>query len=94
MELSKRRTHSPEFKARVAMDPLILAEHRDARCKQTQQTIAKAMEGNYEDDHLFELENAFLFTTTIRRESQDAKIESMNSYRPWLSQRARRTSIS
>jgi transposase len=40
-------------------DPLVLAEHRDARCKQTQQTIAKALEGNYEDDHLFELENAF-----------------------------------
>lgn len=40
-------------------DPLVLAEHRDARCTQTQQTIPKALEGNYEDDHLFELENAF-----------------------------------
>lgn len=65
-------------------DPLNLTEHRDARFKQTKQAIAKALEVNYEDDHLFELENSFLFATAVRRESPDARTRLMSFCRPWL----------
>jgi transposase len=36
-------------------DPLILAEYRDRRCKQSEETIAKALHGNWREEHLFAL---------------------------------------
>ncbi len=39
-------------------DPLTLARLRDPRCKNSQDTIAKSLEGNWRDDHLFELRQA------------------------------------
>ena len=39
-------------------DPKLLATYRDPRCRQDEQTIAKALEGNYRQEHLFELQQA------------------------------------
>ena len=38
--------------------PETLAENRDRRCKQTKETIAKSLEGNYRNEHLFALKQA------------------------------------
>lgn len=47
-------------------DPATLALHRDPRCKQTIETIAKSLEGNWRDDHLFELQQAVDLYRTYR----------------------------
>jgi transposase len=39
-------------------DPQKLASLRDKRCKESQDTIAAALQGNYQEDHLFELKVA------------------------------------
>jgi len=39
-------------------DPRRLASHRDERCKNTTATIAKSLEGNYREEHLFALRQA------------------------------------
>lgn len=39
-------------------DPLKLAKHRDPRCKNSLDVIAKSLVGNWRDDHLFELRQA------------------------------------
>lgn len=39
-------------------DPQKLASLRDQRCKESQGTIAAALQGNYQEDHLFELKVA------------------------------------
>lgn len=39
-------------------DPHILAMHRDPRCRSTQETIEKSLDGTYLDEHLFELTQA------------------------------------
>lgn len=39
-------------------DPRRLALHRDERCKNTTATIAKSLEGNYREEHLFALRQA------------------------------------
>ena len=45
-------------------DPQKLASLRDQRCKESQDTIAAALQGNYQEDHLFELKVAVdLFDT-------------------------------
>jgi transposase len=38
--------------------PKVLACHRDGRCKHTKQTIAKSLQGNYREEHLFALGQA------------------------------------
>jgi transposase len=43
---------------RGARDPLQLAKHRDERCKRTEAEIARALYGNWRDEHLFALEQA------------------------------------
>lgn len=40
-------------------DPLILAAHRDYRCKKNKEEIAKALVGNYRPEHLLALKHAF-----------------------------------
>lgn len=40
-------------------DPLALARLRDPKCKNSEQTIAKALCGNYREEHLFELRQAY-----------------------------------
>jgi len=39
-------------------DPHLLATFRDRRCKENENTIAKALEGNYREEHLFSLKQA------------------------------------
>ena len=39
-------------------DPQVLAQHRDPRCKNSVEVIAKSLEGNYREEHLFALEQA------------------------------------
>ncbi|MEE4238488.1 MAG: IS110 family transposase [Anderseniella sp.] len=39
-------------------DPQVLAEHRDRRCKNPVETIAKALQGNWREEHLFALRQA------------------------------------
>jgi transposase len=39
-------------------DPAVLAAFRDARCKNDEATIARALEGTWRDEHLFELSQA------------------------------------
>jgi transposase len=40
-------------------DPVKLASLRDPKCKNSEQTIAKALFGNYREEHLFELRQAY-----------------------------------
>ena len=40
-------------------DPLHLASYRDCRCKKNKQEIAKALTGDFRDDHLFVLKQAY-----------------------------------
>jgi transposase len=39
-------------------DPQVLAKHRDRRCKHPLETIAKALQGNWRQEHLFALRQA------------------------------------
>ena len=39
-------------------NPHLLADYRDHRCKKDKATIAKALEGNYREEHLFSLNQA------------------------------------
>jgi hypothetical protein len=39
-------------------DPLVLAGFRDPRCKNSQDTIARSLEGHYKPEHLFSLKQA------------------------------------
>jgi transposase len=40
-------------------DPVALAELRDGRCKNSRETIAKALKGNWREEHLFALKQAY-----------------------------------
>jgi transposase len=39
-------------------NPQVLAQHRDPRCKNSAEVIAKSLEGNYREEHVFALEQA------------------------------------
>jgi len=39
-------------------DPLVLAQLRDARCKSSEATIARSLQGNFRPEHLFSLKQA------------------------------------
>jgi transposase len=47
-------------------DPAILAAFRDGRCKASEQTIAQALEGNYQPEHLFALRQALALYDTYQ----------------------------
>ncbi len=59
-------------------DPVALAEFRDERCKQSAQTIAKALEGHWREEHLFALRQAHaLFRVYHEQIAQcDGRIEA------------------
>lgn len=40
-------------------DPTVLAEYRDPRCKSSKEVIAKALEGNWREEHLMSLKHAW-----------------------------------
>jgi len=58
-------------------DPQKLAELRDERCKKDEETIAKALQGNWREEHLFSLRQAVLLYRAYHTEIQecDRKIE-------------------
>lgn len=59
-------------------DPVTLAKLRDPRCKNSEETIAKSLEGNWRDDHLFELQQAVELYRTyqVKLAECDERIES------------------
>ncbi len=71
-----------------AYDPRVLAEHRDARCKESVDTIREALTGNYRPEHLFALRQALEMYDFLQRKIAecDLEIESvlgrLNSARP------------
>lgn len=62
-------------------NPVLLAQHRDPRCHSTEDEIAKALTGNYRQEHLFVLQQAVelydFYTGQI--EQCDIQIEEMYS---------------
>lgn len=62
-------------------DPQVLAQYRDPNCKNSEEVIAKSLEGNYTSEHLFVLRQALelydLYTAKIR--VCDAEIEQLYS---------------
>jgi transposase len=62
-------------------DPKVLAQHRDPNCKNSEEVIAKSLEGNYRTEHLFVLQQALelydFYTTKIR--VCDAELERLYS---------------
>src|SRR5208337_3787578 len=61
----------------VERDPARLAAFRDARCKNDEAVIARALEGTWRDEHLFELRQAYeLYRTYQMKVTEcDAQIE-------------------
>jgi transposase len=60
-------------------DPAVLAQHRDPRCRASEQTIREALTGHYKPEHLFTLEdNLSLYDTYSQRiVACDARIEAV-----------------
>jgi transposase len=72
-------------------DPVALARFRDWRCKHSEEMIAKALHGNWREDHLFELQQAVelyriyrskLVECDERIESYLARFEDKSGGRP------------
>jgi transposase len=59
-------------------NPAVLAQYRDIRCKETTQTIEKALKGNYQEEHLFSLKQAVeLFDYYTQKINEcDSRIET------------------
>jgi transposase len=57
-------------------DPHLLAQHRDPRCKNSPEVIAKSLVGNYREEHLFALEQAVALYDTYQAQlaACDARI--------------------
>jgi transposase len=58
-------------------DPQVLAQHRDPRCKSRVAVIAKSLEGNYREEHLFALAQAVALYDTYQAQlaACDVRIE-------------------
>jgi transposase len=60
-------------------DPKVLAEYRDPNCKNSEEVIAKSLEGNYTAEHVFVLQQGLelydTYTTKLR--ACDAEIEQL-----------------
>jgi transposase len=67
-------------------DPKVLARHRHSRVKASEQDIAKALTGNWRDEHLFVLRQALAMYDDIARHlcECDAKLQGLlaNSAQP------------
>lgn len=60
-------------------DPITLAKMRDPRIKRSAETIAKALEGDYRQEHLFALKQAVEAYEVYQRQIQDCDQE-MEAY--------------
>jgi transposase len=56
-------------------DPQKLAAMRDPRCRNNEATIAKSLEGNWREDHLFELAQSLDLYETYRQKTQQCDLE-------------------
>lgn len=56
-------------------DPAELAELRDVRCKASQETIHRALEGNYQPEHLFALSQALALYDFYQTQVQACDVE-------------------
>ena len=64
-------------------DPQVLAGHRDGRCRNSQQTIAQSLIGNYRDEHLFALRQAvelYEFYQSKIADCERAIVDQLDSY--------------
>lgn len=52
-------------------DPLVLASYRDRRCKKDEQEIAKALMGDFRQEHLFVLKQSYESWCHIRQQMSD-----------------------
>jgi transposase len=52
-------------------DPLKLAQLRDPRCKQSEQTLAASLQGHWREDHLFELAQVLELYDVYRQKIRD-----------------------
>jgi len=59
-------------------DPAALAQHRDPRCKNSADVIAKSLVGNYREEHLFALQQAVTLYDTYQAQiaAVDLRIEA------------------
>jgi transposase len=59
-------------------DPHVLAQHRDPRCKNSAEVIAKSLVGNYREEHLFALQQAVTLYDTYQNQlaALDQRIEA------------------
>jgi transposase len=62
----------------------ILASYRDPGCKNSTEVIRKSLEGNYQDEHLFQLEQSLkmydFYTTMVLECDQEIKKNTKNSF--------------
>jgi transposase len=56
-------------------DPGALAEYRDARCKESVETIREALTGNYQPEHVFELRQALELYEFHHQKASECDIE-------------------
>jgi transposase len=56
-------------------DTLILAQHRDARCKNSVEVIAKSLVGNYREEHIFTLRQSLELYEFYREQIKKCDIE-------------------
>lgn len=56
-------------------DPVVLAAMRDGRCKNSEETIAKALTGTFRAEHLFALQVAFDLLTTYQGKIEECDVE-------------------
>jgi transposase len=56
-------------------DPQKLAEHRDYRCGKSKEEIAKALEGNYKPEHIFELQQALQAHDFFQQQIKDCDVQ-------------------
>jgi len=65
-------------------DPQVLATYRHGRCKQSEAEIAKALSGNYRQEHLFTLQQALNLYETYGQQiaAEDAEMERLHKALP------------
>lgn len=57
-----------------ARDPQVLARHRDPRCRNSVQTIAKSLVGNYREEHVFALTQAVALYEFYQTKINDCEV--------------------
>jgi transposase len=58
-----------------------LAEHRDPRCKRTKEEIAKALRGNWREEHLFCLEQELYLYETLQGQIRKCEAAAMQCWK-------------